>query len=251
MTIGINWANGVWLDASWQPGVWLDVADTTPDAFSFTDQTGVALGSEVISAAITVSGINSPAAITVTGGSYSINGGAFTSSPGTVSNGNTVQAKHTSASAALTATNTVVTIGGISDTFTSTTGAVSATASGGWFMDFEADYRRRKRRQEELEAIEREQESIEDQASREIARLLQDQERKDERRKDLERIKALVKQYPHVDSSEVSSERVQRALKAAQEKQTRANLERLEREFQRMVDEEDEFLTVLLMLANE
>lgn len=54
-------------------------ADTTPDNFAFTDQTNVALSTVIESSAITVSGINAAAAISVTGGEYSINGGAYTS----------------------------------------------------------------------------------------------------------------------------------------------------------------------------
>lgn len=96
--------------------------DTTPNAFSFTDQTGVALSSTITSAAITVAGIDAAATITVTGGTYDINGsGTFVSTPGTVNNGDTVRARHTSSASYETATNTVVTIGGVSDTFTSTT----------------------------------------------------------------------------------------------------------------------------------
>jgi hypothetical protein len=95
--------------------------DTTPDTFSFTDQSGVALSSTITSAAITVSGIDAAADITITGGTYSINGGAYTADPGTVDNGDEVTARHTSSASYLTATNTVVTIGGVSDTFTSTT----------------------------------------------------------------------------------------------------------------------------------
>jgi hypothetical protein len=95
--------------------------DTTPDAFSFVAQTGVAISSTITSAAITVSGIDTPSPITVTGGQYRKNGGAATSSPGTVVNGDQVQAVHTSSASYLTATNTVVTIGGVSGTFTSTT----------------------------------------------------------------------------------------------------------------------------------
>lgn len=96
--------------------------DTTPNAFSFTDQSGVALSSTITSASITVSGIDAAATITVTGGSYDINGsGSFVTTPGTVNNGDTVRARHTSSASHETATNTVVTVGGVSDTFTSTT----------------------------------------------------------------------------------------------------------------------------------
>lgn len=96
--------------------------DTTPDAFSFVDQSGVALSSTVTSAAITVSGIDAAAAISVTGGEYDINeSGTFTSDPGTVNNGDTVRAQHTSSASYSTPTNTVITIGGVPDTFTSIT----------------------------------------------------------------------------------------------------------------------------------
>lgn len=102
--------------------------DTIPDAFTFTDQTDVARSSTITSAAITVSGIDSAATITVTGGEYDINAsGTFVSTSGTVDNGDTVRARHTSSASYLTAVNTVVTIGGVSDTFSSTTLAAPAT----------------------------------------------------------------------------------------------------------------------------
>lgn len=95
--------------------------DTTPNQFTFTDQSGVALSSTITSAAITVTGITAAAAITVSGGLYSINGGDFTADAGTVDNGDEVQVQHTSSDAYLTATDTVLTIGGVSDTFRSIT----------------------------------------------------------------------------------------------------------------------------------
>lgn len=119
------WADGVWKPGLWREGLWADgetpPSDTTPDPFSFVDQIGVALEGVITSAPITVTGINAAAAITVTGGEYSINGGAFTSDPGTVNNGDEVRARHTASDEYLTDTDTVVTIGGVSDTFTSKT----------------------------------------------------------------------------------------------------------------------------------
>jgi hypothetical protein len=108
--------------------------DTTPDAFSFVDQTSVDVSSTITSVAITVTGIDAPADITVSGDAsslYIINGGAPTADPGTVSNGDEVQAQHTSSASYVTATNTVVTIGGVSDTFTSTTRVEPAGEAGG------------------------------------------------------------------------------------------------------------------------
>ena len=103
------------------------VTDTTPDPFTFTDQTGVALSTLVTSNIITVTGINAAAAISITGGEYSVNDGAFTSVNGSVSNGNTVKVRQTSSVSYNTITNTVLTIGGVSDTFSVTT-IVDSTA---------------------------------------------------------------------------------------------------------------------------
>lgn len=103
--------------------------DTTPNAFSFVDQSNVALSTVITSAAVTIGGINSPAAVTVTGGTADINGsGTFSASPGNVSSGDTVRARHTSSASNSTAVNTVVTVGGVSDTFTSTTVGVAGAS---------------------------------------------------------------------------------------------------------------------------
>jgi len=101
-------------------------SDTTPDAFTFTDQTGVAVSTAIESNTITVAGINAATAISISGGTYSKNGGAYTSASGTVVNGDTVKVKVTSSASNSTAVNTTLTIGGISDTFTVTTVALSA-----------------------------------------------------------------------------------------------------------------------------
>ncbi len=96
--------------------------DTTPDDFSFEDQIDVALSTVIESDEIEVIGIDSPANISVVGGDYSLDGGVtYTSSPGTVSNGNTVKVRQTSSGLYTTAVNTDLTIGGVSDTFTNTT----------------------------------------------------------------------------------------------------------------------------------
>ncbi|MDP3876580.1 MAG: multiheme c-type cytochrome [Methylobacter sp.] len=114
--------------------IWLSVAlygvnaqaapsskDTTPDAFSFTDQTGVALNTSITSNAITLSGINSGSSISISGGQYSRNNGSFTSSKGTAYNGDSIRVRHTSSTSYNATINTVLTIGGIKDTFSSTT----------------------------------------------------------------------------------------------------------------------------------
>jgi hypothetical protein len=98
--------------------------DTTPDAFSFAGQSTVPPSTIITSNSVTISGINAAAPISVSGAAssqYSISGNPFTSAPGTVVNGQTVRVRHTSSSLELTSTETVLTIGDVTATFTSTT----------------------------------------------------------------------------------------------------------------------------------
>lgn len=95
--------------------------DTTPDAFDFADVSNATVSTDYISNTITVSGINAGAAITVTGGSYSRNGAAFTTNPGTAFNGDSIRARATSSSSGGTATTVQVTIGGVVGTYVVTT----------------------------------------------------------------------------------------------------------------------------------
>ncbi len=108
------------------------VVDVTPNAFAFTDQTNVAVGSTRTSNTITVSGLSTGAnvAVTVTGGTYSKNGGAASSIATTAQNGDQFSVSHPASGSGSTAVNTILTIGGVSDTFTSTTvaGAVATNS---------------------------------------------------------------------------------------------------------------------------
>jgi len=113
--------------------------DTVPDAFSFVDQTNLPVNAEVTSNPITVSGINAPAAISITGGEYSVNGGAFTSTSGTVTNGAEVRVRAIASSEYSTTVSATLAIGGVSDTFSLTTKppyvatVVKAKSGGGSF----------------------------------------------------------------------------------------------------------------------
>ena len=111
-------------------------ADTMPDDFAFLDQSGVALSTLVTSNSITVSGINTVAPISVTGGEYEINGsGTWTGVAGTVNNGNTVRVRQTSSSTFSATTDCTLTIGGASDTFSLTTLAADTTPNAFAFVD--------------------------------------------------------------------------------------------------------------------
>jgi hypothetical protein len=106
----------------------LAATDATPDAFSFTDVTGAPLSTVVESNTITVTGIDIASTMTITGGEYSKNGGAYASTSTTVVATNTVKVRGTSSALNSTAVNVTLTIGGVSDTFTITTLAGGATA---------------------------------------------------------------------------------------------------------------------------
>jgi len=96
-------------------------ADTTPNAFSFEPKTDAELGTQHTSNLITVESIDTAVPISITGGEYSINDGAFTSAAGTVSVSNTVAVRATASSVTETVQNAVVTIGGVSATYAVTT----------------------------------------------------------------------------------------------------------------------------------
>jgi OmpA-like transmembrane domain len=90
----------------------------------FTDVTGAGIGSDQISNSITVTSVTAPAAVSISSGAeYSINGGPFTSAPGTVRPGDQVRVETTAASTYNTTVTTVLTIGANSSSFNVTTGA--------------------------------------------------------------------------------------------------------------------------------
>lgn len=68
-------------------------SDTTPDAFSFTAITDNSPSLSTPSNTVTIAGLNAPAPLSITGGTYSINGSQFTSASGTISNGETLQVR--------------------------------------------------------------------------------------------------------------------------------------------------------------
>jgi hypothetical protein len=96
----------------------------TPDPFSFTALNGVDPSKPEVSNAITVEGTNISSPISISGGTYSINGGPFTAAPGYVSPGAQVVVSLESSANYLTATSAHLTIGGVAATFTVTTRAV-------------------------------------------------------------------------------------------------------------------------------
>ncbi len=104
--------------------------DSTPNPFSFSAQTGVAVSTSTTSNTVTISGIDIPANISITGGEYSIGGAAFTGANGTVNNGQTVSVRVVSSANAGSTTQATVTIGGVNATFSVSTQEASSGGGG-------------------------------------------------------------------------------------------------------------------------
>lgn len=110
-------------------------ADTTPDAFAFTPQTGVPTSVSITSNTVTLSGFATVASISIGGASnaqYSINGGTFTASIGSVVSGNTVAIRQTSAATPNVTTTATLAVNGVHADFAVTTGVVDPVFSNGF-----------------------------------------------------------------------------------------------------------------------
>jgi hypothetical protein len=102
--------------------------DTVPDAWAWdADQTSAALSTVYESSVETITGIDSPAPVNVSGGEWRKNGGTYGTASGTVVSGDTVQVRGTSSGSPLTTVNVALDIGGVADTFSITTGAAGTT----------------------------------------------------------------------------------------------------------------------------
>lgn len=98
-------------------------SDTTPDAFSFTDQTDVTRSTTITSAAVEITGIDATIECEATGGTIDLNEDGNFQTTQDVDNNDTIRARHTSSGSYSTAVNTTVDCNGVSDVFTSTTEA--------------------------------------------------------------------------------------------------------------------------------
>jgi len=106
-------------------------ADVTPNPFGFTPLGSQEVSTKVESSAITPSGFDAATPISVKNGEYRINGGEYTSAPGMINPGDQVTVRQTTSSAFNTSNTSVVTIGGISGDFSTTTRAQAESGGGG------------------------------------------------------------------------------------------------------------------------
>ena len=98
--------------------------DTTPNSFVFSDVTGAELNASH-SDSITVSGIDTATAISISDGEYRIGSGAWMTAASTVNNGDVVSVRRNAASSYSSTVSATLTIGGVSDVFNITTKAES------------------------------------------------------------------------------------------------------------------------------
>lgn len=104
------------------PIVTFKLKSTTPNPFTFEDIISALRSTEYISNEITVTGITEPVPISIAGGiGYSINGAAYTNTPGLIGNGDKVRVKLLTSAAYNTAVSAVLTIGSVSDSYDVTT----------------------------------------------------------------------------------------------------------------------------------
>lgn len=113
-------------DFEWFP------SDNEPAPFSFATKNNVELNTTVESDPVTITGLTSPVPISVAFGEYSLDGGAtYTSASGTVSNGQSVKVRHTSALTYSTNAVTDLTVANVTGTFTSVTKATPTPIQAG------------------------------------------------------------------------------------------------------------------------
>jgi hypothetical protein len=122
--------------------------------------------------------------------------------------------------------------------------AVQDTASGGFFFGFDHHLAERRRRKKYEEELREEEAQIQAELDREIARLLHEQEALDAERADLARVQALADKYAGTKQPVPRS--IAASLLKAQEERSRNSLLQLQREMERMLEEEE--IAVILLL---
>ncbi len=116
-------------EAGWLIGA----ANNMPAKFSFSALASAMPGSSVITNTITISGITLAAPISITGGSYSLDGGAFTTTNGVVQNGQQLRVQLLAPAVSGQTQAATLVIGGVSGTISVTTTSLqTANLSIGW-----------------------------------------------------------------------------------------------------------------------
>lgn len=91
--------------------------DTTPDSFTLVDVDKAPTNVLITSAPVVITGIEASTEVSIEGGSYSINGGAFVSAAGSVAANDEVRVQLLSSATLGATTSATLTVGGVSDSF--------------------------------------------------------------------------------------------------------------------------------------
>ena len=103
--------------------------DSTPNAFEFADVVDADPETSYTSNSQTVTGMDAGTSISISGGEYRINGGAWTSGAGTIDPGQTLELRATSSAESEGVVTVTVTVGTASADWTITTGVLSSIVS--------------------------------------------------------------------------------------------------------------------------
>lgn len=95
--------------------------DSTPDIFTFEEQKNVTTNSLITSNTITIQGINTPTQVSIVGGEYAINNGAFLKNNAYINNGDKITVRLFSSPIHNTITQAILTIGTIQGAFSIST----------------------------------------------------------------------------------------------------------------------------------
>ncbi len=102
-----------------------------PDAFLFAPVNNAPVNSSIYSESVRITGLANTALVSVSGGYYAVNGGAFTADQGLVNNGDTLQVSLTSGAGTSTQSALALTVGAYSTGFTVvTTDGITPPSSG-------------------------------------------------------------------------------------------------------------------------
>lgn len=112
----------------------LTISKQPTGGWNLVDVADKPVSTEITSDLATPTGLNAPSPVTIDGGTLtgievSINGGAFTSSPGNIEDGQTIAVKGTTGASNETAYTALISIGGLQETWTATTAPAVATIS--------------------------------------------------------------------------------------------------------------------------
>jgi hypothetical protein len=220
------------------------------NSYDFTAQTGVNLSTEITSNTLYADIAEDGSTVTVTGGTISVSGGAFSAGPTLVFDGMSLEVRVTSSASGLTTTTATLAfssgaVGSFSVTTIAQPAVDSDADSAGWYAVMERQRRRKQRQKREHEEAEL---ALKNAIDREIAQLLHKQEQEEDHKKELERIKALVNEYADTAAVATKSDRVLKAINEAKMKQTLASMERLQKEWFRMMEEEEFAVFMALVL---